>query len=240
MGVMAARPDRARPGMRVAYEHIRSRIVSLDLAPGTAISENELAGELGVSRTPVREALLLLAEERLVEIYPKVGTFVARVDRAQVAEAQFVREAIELASLGSLTPPADADQLAALQDNLEQQRGTTSFGDFIRLDDAFHLGLMVLAGHGQSWGTVVAAKGHLDRARMLGLTNHPSLADRAAEHQRVLDSVIAGDLGRAQDLLRAHLRIVFDDITAVEQAFPELFVHDPRARPVRRSIAVWE
>lgn len=237
---MAARTHRARPGMRGAYEHIRSRIVSLELAPGAAISENELAGELGVSRTPVREALLLLAEERLVEIYPKVGTFVARVDRAQVAEAQFLREAIELTSLGSLTPPVDADQLASLRDNLEQQRGTSSFSDFIGLDDAFHRDLMGLAGHGQSWSTAAAAKGHLDRARMLGLTSRPSLADRAAEHQRVLDAVVAGDLGGAQELLQAHLRIVFDDITAVEQAFPELFVHDPQARPVRRSIAVWE
>lgn len=235
-----ARPHRARPGMRTAYQHIRARIVSLDLAPGTAVSENEFANELGVSRTPVREALLLLAEERLVQIFPKVGTFVSRVDRAQVAEAQFVREAIELASLGSVPLPADAARIAALQENLDRQRATTNFADYLVLDDAFHRGLMGLAGHGQSWTTVVAAKGHLDRARMLGLSSHPSLADRTAEHQQILDAVDAGDLALAQDLLRSHLRIVFDDIVEVERANPELFAIDPEARPVRRSIAVWE
>ena len=76
-------------------ETLRNEIITLHLAPGVALSENELAAEHGVSRTPVRESLILLQGEGLVQVYPQVGTFVSLVDPERVAEAQFIREAIE-------------------------------------------------------------------------------------------------------------------------------------------------
>ena len=83
-------------------ETLRRRIISLQLPPGEPLSENELAQELGVSRTPVRESLILLREEGLVQVYPQIGSFVSLVDLGRVSEAQFVREAIECASLRDL------------------------------------------------------------------------------------------------------------------------------------------
>ena len=83
-------------------ETLRRRIISLQLPPGEPLSENELAQELGVSRTPVRESLILLREEGLVQVYRQIGSFVSLVDLARVSEAQFVREAIECASLRDL------------------------------------------------------------------------------------------------------------------------------------------
>lgn len=106
----------------VVIEELRRRILDLSLEPGSSLAENELANELGVSRTPVREALILLAAEGLVEIYPQVGTFVSRIDPVAVADAQFIREALETASMRQLVPQIQSSQIIELRDILEQQR----------------------------------------------------------------------------------------------------------------------
>ena len=96
---------------------LRSRIISLELPPGTSISENELATTLGVSRTPIREALLILAEEQLVEVFPRVGTFVTPVDVRLVKNSQFLREALELSSLDTLDLPLSEVDVERIEDN---------------------------------------------------------------------------------------------------------------------------
>ncbi|MDZ5076606.1 GntR family transcriptional regulator [Nesterenkonia sp. HG001] len=223
------------------YDQIRGRIIDLELLPGTAISENELARALGVSRTPIREALLLLTKESLVEVFPKVGTFVSRVDPRRVAEAQFLREAVELASLRTLVEPFDDSVLERLRQNLADQSDVG--GDvrrFFVLDEEFHRGLMALAGHEGSWSTVASAKGHLDRARMLGIQEMPRVDSFVEEHRSIFDAVVAGRFEEAGRRLAAHLRVVFDDIETIRAKSPELFVGDSTARPVRRPAYVWE
>src|SRR3954464_1739569 len=101
--------SRQRTNRRVVYEALRRRVLTLELPPGAALSENELAAALGVSRTPVRESLILLAEEGLVQVFPQVGSFVSRVDPVKVADAQFLREAVELAALDDLPEVLDPD-----------------------------------------------------------------------------------------------------------------------------------
>lgn len=230
---------RPRAHRQAAYEHLRARILRLELPPGTTISENQLAADLGMSRTPVREAIMLLVEEGLVEVLPQVGTFVSRVDPERVAEAQFLREAVELASLHTLGYPLG--DLTELEENLAAQDAAGDDTDrFFGLDDDFHRLLMALAGHQGSWATVAAAKGHLDRARRLGIEQPGSTARFAAEHRAVFDAVVTGNLDRATGLLRRHLRVVFDDILTLQRESPELFVTVPGARPVRRSVLVWE
>lgn len=221
------------------YDELRRRVVSLELPPGSPVSENEIAAELGVSRTPVREAMIMLVQDGLVQVFPKVGSFVTRVDLARVTDSQFVREAVELASLADV--PADLDRavVAELTVNLAQQRVCVDNDEFFRLDEQFHHGLLRLAGHGGTWGPVVAAKAHLDRARLLGLAENRSPQVFAEQHAAVLDTLLAEGAEAAVPLLRAHLRAVFDDIEHVRERNPELFA--PSAgRPTRRSVAVWE
>ncbi|MCZ9337823.1 GntR family transcriptional regulator, partial [Streptomyces sp. TRM76130] len=105
-----------RTSRRDIYRKLRQMVLSLELAPGAALSENELAASLGVSRTPVRESLILLSQEGLVQVFPKIGSFVSRVDPAQVADAQFLREAVELASLEDLPERLDAEIVAELRE----------------------------------------------------------------------------------------------------------------------------
>lgn len=205
------------------------------------MSENELAAELGTSRTPVRESLILLAQEDLVQIFPKVGTFVSRVDPERVADAQFLREAVELASLDDIPAEPDPEQVGALWENLAQQQQADDDPDaFFLLDEDFHLGLLRLAGHERTWPTVVAAKGHLDRARRLGLTENPSMRGFRDQHADVLEALLRGDRDQARCLMRDHLRTVFADIERVRQRSPELFSSNSGAVPIRRSVAVWD
>src|SRR3954465_11416261 len=103
------------------YDRLRASIVTAELEPGRQLSENELAGRLGVSRTPVREALVRLRDDRLVEIVPQLGTFVAPISDRAVGDAQFVREALECAALRAAAPRVTAEDLDALEQNLAAQ-----------------------------------------------------------------------------------------------------------------------
>lgn len=230
-----------RSSRRAVYDELRRRVLTLQLTPGASLSENELAAELGTSRTPVRESLILLSQEGLVQVFPKVGSFVSRVDPERVADAQFLREAVELASLDDVPSELDLDQVAALRENLARQRCTHDDPDaFFPLDEEFHLGLLRLAGHERTWPTVAAAKGHLDRARRLGLTENPSMKVFSDQHADILDALVRGDRGEARTLMRMHLRRVFDDVERVRRRSPELFSSNSGSVPVRRSVAVWE
>ncbi|MDR2453151.1 MAG: GntR family transcriptional regulator [Bifidobacteriaceae bacterium] len=239
---MAPPAKTARGSRHAAYQHLRRQIVNLELAPGAALSENELAQDLGVSRTPVREAVILLGEEGLVQVFPRIGSFVSRVDLREVREAQFLRQAVELAALGEIPAAPDPAIVQQLQDNLQAQTAAgLSDEAFFALDDSFHEGLLELSGHGKAWSTVQAAKAHLDRARRLGLRLEDQSAARfAAEHRAILAAILAGDRKAARRLLSAHLRAVLADIERVRAASPELFASNPDAVPTRRTVAVWD
>ncbi|WP_407341966.1 GntR family transcriptional regulator [Pengzhenrongella phosphoraccumulans] len=222
------------------FTELRRRVITLELAPGAVLSENELASELGISRTPVRDALMLLSQEGLVQIFPRVGTFVSRVDPQRVADAQFLREAVELASLTDVPLEPDAEVTRLLRENLALQRLVESdFEQFFILDELFHQGLMRLAGHEGTWPSVVAAKGHLDRARRLGLNEVGTVQIFVEQHTHVLDALLRGGATEAQPLMRKHLREVFEDIERVRERSPELFATN-MGTPTRKSIAIWD
>lgn len=214
----------ARSHRQMVHRTLRERILTLELAPGAALSENDLAAQLGTSRTPVRESLILLSEEGLVHVFPQVGSFVSRVDRGRVNAAQFVREAVELAALDDLPVDLDPQVLGELRANLDRQYAVgPDVRRFFELDEEFHAGLLRLSGHADAWSTVVAAKRHLDRARRLGLRQAESSTRWADQHAAILRAVTAGDIGVARTTLRRHLRTVLDDIDRIGQRSPELF-----------------
>ncbi|HVV24393.1 MAG TPA: GntR family transcriptional regulator [Pseudonocardiaceae bacterium] len=225
----------------VVHQELRRRIVTLELPPGSPLSENDLAGALQVSRTPVRESLILLAEEDLVQVFPQLGTFVARVDPARVRDAQFIREAVELASLADAVELADPAGIAGLRDILTAQHAHEGdVEEFFRLDERFHQELLAIGGHASAWRTVHSAKAHLDRARRLGLRAVSPVADLIDQHTQVVDALERGDLAATTAALRDHLRAVFADIERIREQSPELFVaQDADERPVRRTVAMW-
>lgn len=223
------------------YVLIRQAIVSLELVPGQALSENELAGEYGVSRTPVREALIRLGDDGLVEVVPQLRTYVSRISPRDVREAQFIREALELASLPGVAAHATEADAAALRGLLDAQRAAAADGDlrqWFQLDEDLHLSLLEIAGHPGVWPVVQSAKAHLDRVRMLSLPEPAMLDELIAQHVDIVEHLLAGRTREACSVMTTHLRLVLDHLVAFEQRHPDYFVPDdevPRPRPRRRS-----
>ena len=220
--------DRSRRGPARAhvYTTLRDAIVSAQLAPGRQISENELAALLGVSRTPIREALQRLREERLVAIVPQLGTFVTHISEAAVSDAQFVREALECAAIrGTALRARDAD-LGALEAIIRRQdaaREANDFDRFYTLDDELHHLLCDLSGHDIAWALSQRAKGHLNRIRRLSMPEPGYMMEMIAEHRAVVSAVAAHDPDDAEDKLRHHLRMVLSNLPAIREQPPDYF-----------------
>jgi DNA-binding GntR family transcriptional regulator len=154
--------------------------------------------------------------------------------------AQFVREAVELAALDDVPAELDPEVVAELRANLDRQRAPgIGLEEFFDLDEAFHHGLLRLSGHERAWSTVVSAKGHLDRARRLGL-QETSPAAFADQHVEIFQAVVDGDVPRARCTMRSHLRAVFKDVEKIWQRSPELFASDNGSVPIRKNVVVWQ
>ena len=209
-----------------AYAALRAAIITAELAPGRQLSENELAARLGVSRTPIREALVRLRDERLVEIVPQLGTFVTRISTPAVADAQFIREALECACVRRAAELATEDDIAALEDNLraqERARDTDDFDAFYVLDDAFHQALCDLSEHHAVWPVSQRARGHLNRVRRLSMPVPSYLAEMIEQHRRVISAVADHDCDGAEALLRDHLRNVLQAVPRIRAQHPGFF-----------------
>lgn len=191
------------------YAALRDAIVRGQLEPGQRLSENTLAAEMGISRTPVREGLSLLREDRLVETVPQLGSFVSRVDPAAIADAQFIRESLECAAVRISAQVVGEADIAALEENLRGQERAIEQGDldaFYLLDDSFHRTLCDLSGHRTVWTVSERAKAHLNRIRRLSLGMPDYLEEMLAEHRKVLDALSAHDPDMAERHLRDHRR----------------------------------
>ena len=209
-----------------AYAALRQAIVSAELEPGRQLSENELAALLGVSRTPIREALQRLRDDRLVEIVPQLGTFVTRISEDAVADAQFVREALECAAVRHAALRARDRDLAALEAIVRRQdaaREANDFDSFYVLDDELHRLLCDLSGHDIAWSLSQRAKGHLNRIRHLSLPAPGYLMEMISEHRAVVGAVGQRDPDAAEHALRHHLRMVLSELPAIRAQHPDYF-----------------
>jgi DNA-binding GntR family transcriptional regulator len=218
------------------YRHLRRQIVAGDYAPLQPLSENELAGTFRVSRTPIREALGKLEEEKLVSILPQYGTFVAPIVIDRVFSDQFVREAIECAAIGEAAARCTAADAKTLRAIIETQRSAPSEREFFAADEAMHRTLMGIAGQRAAWQIVDAAKVNLDRIRHLAARHTFKRRSILTEHERIIDAVISNDRDGAVAAMRTHLRGVFASSEQMMRMHPEFFqgAADP-PRPTRRK-----
>jgi DNA-binding GntR family transcriptional regulator len=208
------------------YLALREAIVSAELRPGLKLSENELGGELGVSRTPVREALARLRDERLVAIVPQLGTFVTLISPRAVGDAAFVREALECAAISRAVSRVDTEAVEELRWNLTAQDQARASGDertFDRLDEDLHRRLCEYSGHSIAWALSRRANGHLDRIRRLSLPDPSYLSEMLSEHRQIVDAVAEGDGPAAEAALRHHLLMVPSKLPRLQEQHPDYF-----------------
>ena len=214
------------PARTQVYATLRDAIIRAELAPGRKLSENELANWIGVSRTPIREALVRLRDERLVAIVPQLGTYVSRISPQAVSDAQFIREALECASIRETAILATEDEVALLEENLRAQERADERGDFDAfyvLDEDFHRMLCDLSGHATVWTVTQRAKGHLNRVRRLSIPMPSYIGEMIAEHRGVVAAVAEHDPDEAESQLRHHLRMVLREIPHLRAQHPDYF-----------------
>ncbi|WP_220443682.1 GntR family transcriptional regulator [Paracoccus luteus] len=191
-----------------AYHHLRHRILTGSLAPGTTLLETELAALLGVSRTPVREATIRLAEEGLVEIRPRHGVRVRGLTLADVRDILDVFSALEVRAVELVARRGlAADEGRVLTALLARMERATAAGDIAAwsdLDDDFHSAIVGLCGNPRLLGTLGEYWGQQFRARALIVPLRPAPVQSDTEHRAIVAALIAGDAGRARMLHAAH------------------------------------
>lgn len=207
--VAGGRPP-ARP-IESARVHawLRQSILEVSLVPGAALAETEIAGRFGTSRTPVREALLRLADEGLIEIRPQRGTYVSRMSVARLEEALFVREAVEGAVLRSIVASparlAFARELAAIVDCQEAAVDRHDVTATLAGDAEFHHALVAMTGMPGIWDVVSRARDMHHRLRALAAPEEPNARAALADHRGIVRAIRVGSADVAQARMAMHL-----------------------------------
>lgn len=208
-----------------ALRTLKENIVSLELAPGEQISENELADAMGISRTPVREALQELAKVRIVEIVPQKRSVVSRIEDALVEEAHFMRFHLESAVTKEVCELRTAEDILRLKENLALQRYYLENCLHARLhekDDEFHMEFFSISHKLEIYELMKMLSIHFDRLRFLS-TETLTYPEIVEEHEQLLSFVEQQDVDSATTLLRAHLNRYKLDAVTLRENHPDYF-----------------
>lgn len=204
---------------------LRDEIVTMALKPGDVISESDIAGRYGVSRQPVREAFIRLAQQGLLLIRPKRATVVKKISPEGVRQSRFIRESIEveiIRRVAGKSGPDVADVLAELIAEQERASAADDTRGFHTLDELFHRTLARLAGVEYAWQLIDDHKMQLDRVRYLTLG--VSSSQRAiSEHKLIAAAVGKGDVDGAEAAMRAHLARAEVLLSQTIADFPDYF-----------------
>ena len=221
------RLDRSRQVAPQVFEALRDLIVSVTLEPGTVLARAELAEHYGISQTPIRDALMRLGDEGLVDIFPQHATVVSRIDVDAALQAHFLRRAIELEILVTACAlPAGAHEalVAKLDDQLALQKAAlrrTDYDAFTAADQAFHQAMYLAAGVPSLWDLVRQRSGHVDRLRRLNLPARGKAQEVVADHEALLAALRARDLAQATQALRKHLAGTLSFIDRIRESYPD-------------------
>jgi GntR family transcriptional regulator, rspAB operon transcriptional repressor len=212
-------------GQRV-YQTLRQAILSLEYRPGEILRKPEICEALGVSRSPVADAVARLQAEGLVDVVPQAGTFVARFSMQEIREGAFLREAIELAAIERVAEIITEDQLTLLRRNLTVQAALVTDGDipgFYAMDAAMHELLLSFTGFPRLAQVSETAWAHVNRARQLILPVPGRIQATLAEHHSILAAIEARDPVAARAAVRSHLRQLITYLEPLERDRPDLF-----------------
>lgn len=213
--------DRKRPVSDQVYDALKKAIVSVRLLPGTSISENRICRHFGVSRTPVRTAIVRLAEEGLIDVYPQQGSFVAPIRLASIAASRFVRRVLEVAVLREAAAVWTAAMSAEARAIIASQARAIAAGDtelFHREDERFHQAFSIFAGREGVWDTIQSAKASLGRVvRLFGRPDRLPVV--VEEHTAIVDALDAGDMEEAARRLADHLDKIFQMIERLPEQY---------------------
>ncbi len=200
--------DRTRYAAPQVLDKLRQAILTLELPPGSMLTRLDLANQFGVSQTPVREALLRLQEEGLVDVFPQHATLVSKIDIGAARQAHFLRMSLELELVHQLALEAPPGLVDSMKEAIARQAtlaGANRYRDFVQADRDFHRQMYEAGGVPDLWDLVVKASGHVDRLRLLHLPTLGKAESILRDHAAIVGGIETGDAVAAQSALRVHL-----------------------------------
>jgi GntR family transcriptional regulator, rspAB operon transcriptional repressor len=218
------RLDRERQAAPQVFERLRGAIIALELPPGSPLSRAQLATQFGVSSTPIRDALMRLDEEGLVDVFPQHATVVSRIDVRLAQQAHFLRQALELEIVRMLALGADKALAADFDRLITHQQQLAKAGDFeafMVADNEFHAQLYAAADKGDIWALVRSRSGHIDRLRRLHLPSPGKAQDIVRHHRLIVRAIGAGQPDQAEKHLRAHLSGTLSELENIRARHPQ-------------------
>jgi GntR family transcriptional regulator, rspAB operon transcriptional repressor len=208
------------------YRVLRKSIIRLERAPGVALSEKDICGEFGVSRTPVREAMQRLAEEDLVDVFPHSGTYVSRISFKEAEEGFVIRNILEVESVRRACMHITDSQIDDLQEIIKRMRRILvdrKLADYIDEDDALHASIATYSALPRLWKFINLAKVHLDRMRQLSATVPGHLGEVTEQHAAIVHALSRRNAQQAELAMRIHLESSFAVMASLMQNTDDFF-----------------
>lgn len=211
-----------------ALRMLKQNVISLDLEPGSLLSEKELAEQMGISRTPVREALIELSRVGIVTIFPQKGTQVGLIDYSLVEEARFIRIALEKEVVKILCETATDETFVKLNELVQLQELYLELNNptkLLELDDTFHATLFTAAGKITSYNWLNEGMNiHFDRVRKMSLeaVKNTKIVE---DHRQIAEALKIKDVQLAQSLVEKHLSRYKVDEETIRRAYPKFFIN---------------
>lgn len=212
-------------GRDYALRTLKDNIIRLELEPGSMVSENELAAEMGLSRTPVREALIELSKVGIIEIYPQRGSSVALIDYELVEEARFMRLVLEKAIVVLVCEEAASGDLLRLRQNVELYGFYAEHGDsdmMLETDNEFHSILFQIVKKERIFSIIQNMSIHFDRVRHMALT---AVKEQKVfqDHSDIVDAIARRAPEEAAAIIERHLTRFRIDEKTIRLKYPDYF-----------------
>lgn len=210
-----------------AYNAIYSKIMNLDLNPGQQVSDKQFEEEIGVSRTPVREAMLRLRRDDMLYSLPQSGTFVTRIDLKKSLDARYARQLLESDIAKSIGASLTNDQISTLSKLVEEQ--TAAFEKdqikrFFQMDNQFHEKIYEFADKQNVWNWLITFSTDLNRYRLLRVYDANLPMDRLTnEHRKIVKAFADHDAAKVRQLVYSHLNLMLSEQQSVLDKFPDYF-----------------
>ncbi|WP_333620662.1 GntR family transcriptional regulator [Pantoea septica] len=216
----------SEPVNQQIYRYLRKDIVTCVIQPGSLLSEKEVSARFNVSRQPVREAFIKLAEAGLVQVLPQRGTFVRKISARRVSDGRFIRETVEVSVVRRAALEIEPVALMALEHNLQLQKMAADRHDsqaFLSLDDEFHRLIAESINCLLAWETVENIKAAMDRVRFLTLSEVSPPDSLIEQHEEILSALKNHDADAAEAAMRRHLQEMIFSITPIAERNSEWF-----------------
>lgn len=210
------------------YNILKENIINVSLEPGSQVSEQELADELKVSRTPVREALIHLAQEELVEIIPQKGTYISKINIEAVEESRYMRQVLEIDIIKEAARKFPETLFFSFEENLNSQKlylGQKNYTKLFEYDEEFHKLIYMGINKMRIWKSIQNINGQLNRVRMLSLSNNSyelwSLIYK--EHLEIFNMIKNHKINEVQEVVERHLERGKVHVQNLREKYKEYF-----------------